>query len=322
MMLILTLMIGLDRFGPPEIAPFFNGAAGAVSLQFDDSMPSQLQNAVPLLKARGLHATFFVNPGQGHYKAHSHDWEVELPAAGHEIGNHTMNHTGAKDATEAEKQIAECSDVINRLPGRHPRLVSFAVPGGVPWKVTAADTAPVFKKYCLVQSNDRIFFDEKQVDPVTFAQRAVANRNWAQIGMHGTGGEWLSTSIPTLTRLLDFLVANHSTVWTEPTIDVYKYIQERNAVEPLRLTSVSASGFSLKVRCDPAKLQTFGRPAASLYDQPLTVEVPVPATWSAYRIEQGKSRTHGKTVDAGGKHLARFSVDPNGGVVHVEIQAP
>ncbi|MBO3755347.1 MAG: polysaccharide deacetylase family protein, partial [Candidatus Brockarchaeota archaeon] len=39
-----------------------NGFKGAVSLTFDDGLPSQLDLGVPLLEEYGFKATFYVNP--------------------------------------------------------------------------------------------------------------------------------------------------------------------------------------------------------------------------------------------------------------------
>jgi peptidoglycan/xylan/chitin deacetylase (PgdA/CDA1 family) len=36
---------------------------GAVSLTFDDGLPTQLVTAVPVLDSNGLHGTFYVNAG-------------------------------------------------------------------------------------------------------------------------------------------------------------------------------------------------------------------------------------------------------------------
>ncbi len=71
----------------------------AVSLTFDDGMPSQLQQAIPALNERGLRATFYLNPRrEGTLYGESLDWQENLERwlpvhqKGHEIGNHTVSH--------------------------------------------------------------------------------------------------------------------------------------------------------------------------------------------------------------------------------------
>jgi len=299
--------IGTHREISANVAPFPGGASGAVSLQFDDSMISQLQNAVPLLNARGLRATFFINPNRPQHKAHEHEWRDEIPAHGHELANHTMAHIGVKGVAEAEREIGECSEYIAGIFGSRPRLVTFGQPGGVPWEITPAELAPIFAKYYLIPSVDRSFFDEKKLDPITLAQRAEKQHSWVQIGMHGTGGEWLSTSVPTITRLFDYLVAHRSTIWTAPTIEVYKYVHERDAAHHPEVTEIASGQFAVKVDCNPSKLQTFGKPVEVLYDEPLTVEFNIPKTWQRAKVVQGDRTTF---VPVSG-HLLRAPILPN-----------
>ena len=309
----LSLLLTTQLYGQPTVARFYGGAKGAVSLQFDDSMVSQLKNAVPELNKRRIRATFFINPGRDDYPPHRHEWEVELPAAGHEMANHTMHHNGAKTTTELEKEINDCSDVLDKIPGRHPRLASFGSPGGVPFDFTPNDLQSFLASRCLVISTERYFFDEKTKDPVDFAKQAESEGRWMQIGMHGVGGQWLSTSVPTLNRLLDHLFSHKDAVWTAPTIEVWKYIQERNAIKSLNLVTASRKGFTLDVTLDATKLRSYSHRIDELYDQPLTVEVEVPSTWTRCTVQQGRMRV---TTAVNSKSLL-VNVVPGQGQVRV-----
>ena len=66
-----------------------DGKRGAVSITYDDGLDSQLDLAVPALDERGLRATFFVTMKNIEHRLA--EWAM-LPAAGHELGNHTMSH--------------------------------------------------------------------------------------------------------------------------------------------------------------------------------------------------------------------------------------
>lgn len=310
--LALSLLVAA-AIGPARIAKFAGGAEGAVSLQFDDSMNSQLENAVPLLNARGLRATFFINPARPQHQAHRQQWEVEVPKRGHELANHTQHHSGVRDVAEAEREIGECSAVLRRVYGGKPRLMTFGRPGGVPWEVPEAQLEPIYRKYRLVSAIDRAFFDEKDLDPVSFAERARRDRSWVQIGMHGTGGEWLNTSVPTLTRLLDYLSGHRRQIWTAPTIEVVKYVRERDSASTPVLKAVGTDRFEVSVQCEPAKVETYGLAFTDLYDQPLTVEVEVPDTWRSVVLPQGRVATR---FD-GTKTMALVEVLPNRGTVTV-----
>jgi peptidoglycan-N-acetylglucosamine deacetylase len=76
-----------------------NGCAGAVSLTFDDGMGSQLMEAFPALRDRGLRGTFYLNPrGSEDDPRRAMPWRELLAAwrpvaeAGNEIGNHSLRH--------------------------------------------------------------------------------------------------------------------------------------------------------------------------------------------------------------------------------------
>lgn len=76
-----------------------SGRAGAISLSFDDGLPSQRAVALPAMNARGLRGTFYVNPiGSEDDAALPHTWREGLEAwrparaAGHELANHSLAH--------------------------------------------------------------------------------------------------------------------------------------------------------------------------------------------------------------------------------------
>jgi peptidoglycan/xylan/chitin deacetylase (PgdA/CDA1 family) len=307
----LAALSNQTTFGSPKILKFQDGAAAAVSLQFDDSMISQIDNAVPLLNSRGIRATFFVITGSWQYTQRRHAWEVDLPKAGHEIGNHTVHHKGATTVEGVAQEIGGCSDYLATVFGSKPRLVSFATPGGVPWSFTPQQLDPIFRQYHLVVAEHRNFFDEKTTDPVTFIQKALDTGTWTNVAMHGTGGEWLSTSLPNLTRLLDFMVSNRNRLWIAPEIEVYKYVQERDAANPPVLSSNGPDRFTVEISCDPSKLAFNDLPVEALYDQPLTVEVAVPASWKSFQVRQGMKAVQYAVESTQASHVARFQVLPN-----------
>jgi len=59
----------------------------AVTLTYDDTLPSQLTTAAPSLKAHGLKATFFLTDA----RANPAPWTALL-ADGHELASHTFKH--------------------------------------------------------------------------------------------------------------------------------------------------------------------------------------------------------------------------------------
>ena len=83
--------IGGSTLAERNSSPWLEGCQGAFSLTFDDGSQSQLDIAIPILKEYNLLGTFYINPGGDDWKERLAPWR-EVAAAGHEIGNHTINH--------------------------------------------------------------------------------------------------------------------------------------------------------------------------------------------------------------------------------------
>jgi hypothetical protein len=111
--------------------------------------------------------------------------------------------------------------------------------------------------------------------------------------------------------MLDFLVENKGRMWTGTTGDVYRYVQERDAVKAVSLTDAEGGSFRISIECDPSKVTTYGRPFTELYDLPLTVRVPVPESWSRFTIKQRGREDSGKVLEMDGRPVAQLDVLPN-----------
>ena len=111
-------------------------------------------------------------------------------------------------------------------------------------------------------------------DITAIPRRAIAQKRWIEMLMHGVGGEWLTTSIADIEKLLDFVDAHRGDLWTCRTGDAWRYEQERDSVAKVTAKVIDATHVEVAIECDPKKVETFGAPFASLYDQPLTVRIP------------------------------------------------
>ncbi len=106
-----------------------------VVLTFDDAVSNHATFVAPLLQRYGFGATFFVcefPPDFATNKQQYMTWEqiAGLHAAGFEIGNHTLAHTGVHNLPAAELEAG-----LDALDARCaafgiPKTVTFAYPGG------------------------------------------------------------------------------------------------------------------------------------------------------------------------------------------------
>lgn len=85
----LGLMLFLN--GTAQSVQPWQGKKCAVVLTYDDAIDQQLDNAIPVLDSLGLKATFYITAFSGSMQFRMQEWK-QLPAHGHELGNHTLYH--------------------------------------------------------------------------------------------------------------------------------------------------------------------------------------------------------------------------------------
>ncbi|MFN3336035.1 MAG: polysaccharide deacetylase family protein [Thermomicrobium sp.] len=101
-----------------------------IVLTFDDGYRDFYQNAFPILRAHGFHATIFVITGfVGQERYLTWDMIRELDRSGLvEIGAHTVHHPDLTMLAHPESEIRDCKDALEHVLG-HPVTV-FAYPAG------------------------------------------------------------------------------------------------------------------------------------------------------------------------------------------------
>jgi peptidoglycan/xylan/chitin deacetylase (PgdA/CDA1 family) len=131
--IVSLLLLAAGCSGAPDEKPGSNAAAvtspTVVTIQFDDGYEDQYA-ALAILKARGMHATFYVNTGVVGDADHMAWGELaDLAAAGNEIAGHTVSHTNLKKLSSAAAREAVCGDRAALFAhGFEP--TSFAYPFG------------------------------------------------------------------------------------------------------------------------------------------------------------------------------------------------
>ena len=301
-----------ESFSPEtKILKWPEGKQAVFLLQFDDSAPSAIKNAIPELVKRKMVGTFYINPGNGPYKSLKKEWESPQP--GIVYANHTYTHVGATSVEQLDEELEKCNaEIIARYPHlKQPRLISFGQPGGVPWTVPPAEVKALLEKHHLVERPPfkGYPFQFKTADQLlALVDSALAKGDMEYTAFHGVGGDWLVTPMEVFTALLDKLEASRDRIWITDDISWHQYVTERKTAQ----VKVLSSGK------DSLQLQLTSAADPALYDLPLTLETTVPSDWKECRVKQGAtevtlSADHGKI---------RYSAVPGTQPVTIEPVAP
>ena len=318
--------------GAPIIAKWYGNKAAAVSLRFDDSTDSHVNYVIPELNKYGIKATFMVNPGLGRYQKNKDFWEQEVPRSGHQLGNHTMHHRGAKTPEEADYEIGEVSRLIWRLHPDKSKLLVFASGGGGvrwggrDWEKASKEYKELVKKYFLIDLYDgrhpALGANPKDGDDeiIRSIEKGISERGHQAIVFHDIGnpdlidylrwiyrGYKLTLSRESFRKTIEFLHAKKNDVWTAPLGDVLKYEAEREGAR-LNILSKSPENVRVGLTVDTD---------AELYDHNLTVIIPWKGNPPAKSIVQ-----EGHRIDqfTNGSHSIQFSVRPVSSIIDIRFK--
>jgi peptidoglycan-N-acetylglucosamine deacetylase len=253
--------VAFARYSEPTFA-WPEGARAAVSLSFDDARTSQVDVGTALLDRHQVKVTFFAVPGSVEERLPG--WKKAV-AAGHEIGNHSLDHpcTGnfawarskaLEDYTlEAmSRQMAEANRRLSELLDVTPE--TFAYPCGQTFVGRGLDTrsyVPLVAEMFVAGRgwldegpNDPGFCDLAQVlgmemDGKDFEQlrpaleQAREARAWLVLVGHEIGREGVQTTrVAMLEKLLPYLRDAANGFWVAPVGTVARHIRQQRGSGP------------------------------------------------------------------------------------------
>jgi hypothetical protein len=239
------------------VEPVFNwptGKRAALSLTFDDSRLSQVDRALPILDAHGVKGSFYVVPRN--VAARLDGWKNAV-SAGHEIGNHTLNHPCSANFAFArlkpledytlkrmEEELTRSNDEIERLLGVRPQ--TFAYPCAQKFVGRGRQVksyVPLVARHFVVgrdahseTHNHPVYCDLAQVYAMGadgtelsqlqgLAQMALADGGWLILHAHEVGEGGRQTMFA---RVLDefcaWLIAPDSGLWADTVEAVGRHI--------------------------------------------------------------------------------------------------
>lgn len=226
-----------------------NGARAAVSLSYDDTLNSQLDNAVPVLNKHGIKASFYLILSSPVLFDRMEEWRA-LASQGHELGNHTIYHPCSASVpnrdwvrphTDMDKRTVEhmrdevrvantflkaidgkqertmtlpCGDVMTRDGNYVPHVkdLVLAIKG-------AEEGLPV--GFASLEGPSNVSGKEL----IAMVQAAAARGGMANIIFHGIGADHLQVSSEAHAELIRYLASNRATYWTDTYLNIIKHVQ-------------------------------------------------------------------------------------------------
>jgi peptidoglycan-N-acetylglucosamine deacetylase len=234
-----------------KIVPW-NGHKAATSLTFDDGDPIHLDVVIPELNRRQLHGTFFLIANKIDRKD---EWRQAIKA-GHEIGNHTLDHLHANTLTSQEEnaQVVGAQNVLQKefgipiysfaypfaeiSPGLEGWVekTSFIARGGTDALISSEDkTIDWFNLPARVTMTD-LPFETYQ----GWMDQDVKRGDWLIWMIHGIEGTpwgWEPISREMFTQILDYLQSKD--IWVGTLTEVGSYLR---AWQSFEAATIQATG--------------------------------------------------------------------------------
>ena len=243
-----------------ERFPWPDGKQAAVSLSYDDAVPSQLDNAIPALDRHGLKGTFYLILAAPTVRERMEEWRAAA-RSGHELGNHSLFHQcSAKGADRAwvtpeqdldattvaqmRAQVAVASTMLHAIDGSTE--FTYTVPCGDQQAKDGNYVAAIREQFLGVKLGsgaaipDMWSLDRGAV-PVTVpvdlsgdqlialvkdAQRLGTMINFT---FHGIGGDHLATSNEAHDAMLAYLAGHRAEIWTDTFRNQMRWVRDRQA---------------------------------------------------------------------------------------------
>ncbi|WP_395746424.1 polysaccharide deacetylase family protein [Prosthecobacter sp.] len=263
-----------------RIAKWHDGRDAALSIRFDDSHPTHLSKAAPILESYGFRGTFMINPGASEpgsrrvseFNQQRAAWEALAKQGKHEFANHSAHHRGGLGDADMEAEIGEAAQVIWQMTPGKSRLTALNLGGGTRWETTRSLRYYLDKYHHFDASENSTGMDDSYGNRVEnfrrILQQHLQRGLWCRIHYHYIG-EGLSSSEANFRAAMDIAKEHEAKLWIAGMADIHQYMTERDAAK-LALIKADAQQLSFKLTCATD---------AALYDQPLTIEMVLPPAW-------------------------------------------
>lgn len=217
----------------------------AISLSYDDALPSQLDHALPALEKYSFKASFYVVPTAPAFQYRLEEWR-EVAKQGHELGNHTLFH--ACSASKPNRMWVPAHNDLDKKPVKS-MLDELQVANTLLKAIDGRDertlTPPCFDVMALggnyVEAASSMFVAIKSQEDsskvaliapanidaqaiIAFIEQQPDSIKLVNILMHGVGGDHLSITAQEHEKLLQYLDENRDRYWVDTYLNIMKVL--------------------------------------------------------------------------------------------------
>jgi hypothetical protein len=305
------------------IARWHDGRKAALSIRFDDSHPTHLTKAIPILRDYGFRGTFMINPGgpepgsrrRSDFELHQAEWAAVAQQGDHEFANHSAHHRGARGDDDMDAEIGRAAEAIWQLTPGRSKLLALNLGGGTSWETTRTLRHYLEKYHLFDASANSTGMDDTYGNRVANFRRLLeqhlARGLWCRIHYHSIG-EGRASSEANFRAALDVAREHQPDLWIAGLAGIHKYQAARNASR-LTLRQSEPTRLTFEFHCQTDTV---------LYDQPLTLEITPPPAWAASRIKVTDARGHAlplRPALVGGAAVLRCEVAPRNAEYAIEL---
>lgn len=240
------------------------GQRAAVSLAYDDAVPTHLDVAIPALDRHGLKGSFYLTLAAAPVRERLEAWRAAA-RSGHELGNHSLFHQcSARGPGREWVQPAQDLDTTSVAQMRAQLEVANtmlqAIDGSTEFTFTApcgdrmardgdyiGEVAGLFVGVKLVGGTVvpdmwtldpaavpvTVPVDARGADLIALVEEAGRLGTMVNFTFHGIGGDHLSVSREAHDELLAFLAAHRDRYWTDTFRNQMRWVREQQARAPL-----------------------------------------------------------------------------------------
>lgn len=235
-----------------------DGQRAAVSLSYDDAVPTQLDVAIPALDRHGLKGSFYLTLAAEPVRERLDAWRAAA-RNGHELGNHSLFHQcsargpgrewvqpaqdlDATSVAQMRAQLEVANTMLRAIDGSSE--FTFTAPCGDRMASDGdyiAEVGDLFLGIKLV--GGAIVPDMRTLDPaavpvtapvdasgdalIALVEEAGRRGTMVNFTFHGIGGDHLSISAQAHEQLLAFLAGNRDLYWTDTFRNQMRWVRDQ-----------------------------------------------------------------------------------------------